>query len=125
MSFIKQLITPIERTIFQTDVALFHSLLSDEKLKSIDYVDNRLLVMVGIGILNRTINLEDYLVAVVSQKWKFNKQVEIGETISLKYCIHFDKQIKKRYVYDIHIELFADNQTVAEGIWGVMLNNKI
>lgn len=124
MSFINQVKTPIHRTIYKTDVELFQTLLNKQKSNLIYYVDNRQLVMVAIGILNRTFNLEDYLIAVVGQKWRFNKSVKIGETISLDYQILANNNLtEKGYIYDIHIELLADEHLVAEGIWSIMLNS--
>lgn len=82
--------------------------------------------MLAIGILNRTLNLEKFLVAVVGQKWKFNRKVEIGETLSVAYQIQENKTLgNKRYIYDIKIDLIVEELVVATGIWEVMLNSKV
>ncbi|MBD7943276.1 MULTISPECIES: hypothetical protein [Psychrobacillus] len=126
MNFINQVKTPIHRTIYKTDVELFQMMLNEQKSNLKYYIDNRQLVMVAIGILNRTFNLEDYLVAVVGQNWRFRKGVKVGETISVDYQICENNTLtKKSCIYDIHIEVLADDHPVAEGIWSIMLNSKL
>lgn len=126
MNFINQVKTPIQRTIYKTDVELFQMMLNEQKSNLKYYIDNRQLVMVAIGILNRTFNLEDYLVAVVGQNWRFRKGVKVGETISVDYQICENNTLtKKSCIYDIHIEVLADDHPVAEGIWSIMLNSKL
>lgn len=126
MNFINQVKTPIHRTIYKTDVELFQMMLNEQKSNLKYYIDNRQLVMVAIGILNRTFNLEDYLVAVVGQNWRFRKGVKVGETISVDYQICENNTLtKKSCIYDIHIEVLADDYPVAEGIWSIMLNSKL
>ncbi|WP_277585314.1 hypothetical protein [Psychrobacillus antarcticus] len=126
MKFIKQPNTVISRTLYETDFVLFRTLLDSGNLEKTLFADNRQLVMLAIGILNRTLNLEEFLVAVVGQKWKFHRKVEIGETLSVAYQIQENKTLgNKRYIYDIKIELIVEEHVVATGIWGVMLNNKV
>lgn len=111
--------------MYQTDIILFQTLLGNENSET-PFADNRQLVMLAIGILNRTLNLEKFLVAVVGQKWKFNRKVEIGETLSVAYQIQENKTLgNKRYIYDIKIDLIVEELVVATGIWEVMLNSKV
>ena len=124
MNFIKQS-TTISRTLYQTDIILFQTLLGNENSET-PFADNRQLVMLAIGILNRTLNLEKFLVAVVGQKRKFNRKVKIGETLSAAYQIQENKTLgNKRYIYDIKIDLIVEELVVATGIWEVMLNSKV
>ncbi|MEK5214283.1 hypothetical protein [Psychrobacillus sp. FSL H8-0487] len=126
MNFIKQPNTTISRTLYQTDIILFQKLLGNESSEEAQFSDNRQLVMLAIGILNRTLNLEGFLVAVVGQKWKFYGKVMIGETLSVTYQVQENKTFgNKRYIYDIKIDLIVEEHVVAEGIWGIMLNSKL
>lgn len=106
MNFINQVKTPIHRTIYKTDVELFQMMLNEQKSNLKYYIDNRQLVMVAIGILNRTFNLEDYLVAVVGQNWRFRKGVKVGETISVDYQICENNTLTKKVVSMIFISRF-------------------
>lgn len=116
----------ISRTLYETDIILFRTLLGNENLQKSLFADNRQLVMLAIGILNRTFNLEEFLVAVVGQKWKFQRKVKIGETLSVAYQVQENKKIgNKRYIYDIKIDLIVEENIVAAGIWGIMLNSKL
>ncbi|MEK3979063.1 hypothetical protein MKY37_08170 [Psychrobacillus sp. FSL K6-2836] len=126
MNFIKQPNTPISRTLYETDRFLFQKLLNDETPQKNDWIDNRQVVMVAIGILNRTLDLDTFLVAVVGQKWRFNRQVKIGESLSVAYQILDNKSFSnKRFLYDIKMELFVGEEVIAAGIWEIMLNSKL
>lgn len=124
VGFIKTHPVNIGRTIYQTDDLLFQTLLNKEDPKESRIVDQRLLVMVAIGILNRKFNLEEFLIAVIGQKWRFKRAVEIGETLSVNYEIH-ENANSKRFIYDIKIEVTTIDETVAEGVWQIMLNKKL
>ena len=126
MDFIKQPNTSISRTVYEADIILFRTLLNQGGQKEEKFVNPRLLVMMAIGILNRTFNLEEYLVAVIGQRWNFKRLLEVGETISTRYQIHKNINFSDRkYIYDIKIELIGDGEVVAEGIWEIMLKYKI
>jgi len=126
LNFIKQPNTPISRTLYETDRFLFQKLLNDETPQKNDWIDNRQVVMVAIGILNRTLDLDTFLVAVVGQKWRFNRQVKIGESLSVAYQILDNKSFSnKRFLYDIKMELFVGEEVIAAGIWEIMLNSKL
>lgn len=126
MNFIRQPNTTISRTLYETDIALFRTLSGNGNLEKALFADNRQLVMLAIGILNRTFNLEEFLVAVVAQKWKFYRKVKIGETLSVAYQILENKTFgNKRYKYDIKIDLIVEENIVGAGIWGIMLNSKL
>lgn len=126
MNFIKLPNTTIGRTLYETDIVLFQTLLDSKSLEKNMFADNRLLVMLAIGILNRTLNLEEFLVAVVSQKWKFHRKVGIGDTLSVAYQIQGNKDFcNNKFIYDIKIELIVEEHVVAAGIWGIMLNSKL
>ncbi|QUG40204.1 hypothetical protein KD050_12905 [Psychrobacillus sp. INOP01] len=126
MNFIKQPNTPISRTLYETDRFLFQKLLNDETPQKNDWIDNRQVVMVAIGILNRTLDLDTFLVAVVGQKWRFNRHVKIGESLSVAYQILDNKSFSnKRFLYDIKMELFVGEEVIAAGIWEIMLNSKL
>lgn len=126
MNFIRPPNTTISRTLYETDIVLFRTLSGNGNLEKVLFADNRQLVMLAIGILNRTFNLEEFLVAVVAQKWKFHRKVKIGETLSVAYQILENKTFgNKRYIYDIKIDLIVEENIVAAGIWGIMLNSKL
>ena len=107
----------IGRTIFETDCRLFASIMNSEF--DSENVDRRLLIMLTTGLLNRSLNLESYLVAALGQNWNFLHHVHIGQTISCEYKVELLKEQKK--VYEIRIKLFAESKVVATGIWTVML----
>lgn len=111
----------IARTIFEEDCKLFATIFRGtvEEKK----VDQRLLIMITTGLLNRSFNLEDYLVAVLGQEWVFINPVSVGQTLSCEYSIKILKHEKN--IYQIQIQLYADLEIVANGIWTVMLNQSI
>ena len=126
MNFIKQLNITIGRTLYETDIVLFRTLLDSKSLEKYEFADNRQLVMLAIGILNRTLNLEGFLVAVVAQKWEFHREVSIGDTLSVAYQIQENKDFSNnRFIYDIKIDLIVEENLVAAGVWGIMLNSKL
>lgn len=121
MTFYFQPSGTVGRTIFETDCLLFSEMFNSKT--NLKDVDRRLLIMITTGLLNRSLNLEKYLVAALGQDWTFLKPVQVGQTIHCKYKISLIKEEKK--VYQIHIELFADQIIVANGIWTVMFNQFI
>jgi len=126
LNFIKQLNITIGRTLYETDIVLFRTLLDSKSLEKYEFADNRQLVMLAIGILNRTLNLEGFLVAVVAQKWEFHREVSIGDTLSVAYQIQENKDFSNnRFIYDIKIDLIVEENLVAAGVWGIMLNSKL
>ena len=126
MNFIKQPNPTIGRTLYETDIVLFRKLIDSNSLDKAGLADNRQLVMLATGILNRTLNLEEFLVAVVGQKWKFHREVWIGDTLSVAFQIQENKNFcNKRYIYDISIDLIVEENVVAAGVWGIMLNSKL
>lgn len=108
----------IGRTIFETDCRLFSELFECDF--DIQKVDRRLIIMITTGLLNRSLNLEQYLVAVLGQNWTFLQSMQVGQTLHCNYEINLLKEEKK--VYQINIDLIADQKLVAKGIWTLMFN---
>jgi len=124
MAFFKQINDSIQRTVFEADELLFRQLMNNgvPREKDIKYADRRLIVMIAIGLLNRRLNLEDYLLAVVGQRWQFIRQVQFGETLTVIPKL-FELN-EKKLIYRIEIQIISNNELVAEGDWRIMLKYK-
>lgn len=124
MTFFKKIESSIQRTVFEADELLFRQLMNNgvSREKDSKFADRRLIVMIAIGLLNRTLNLEDYLLAVVGQRWRFTKNVQFGETLSVIPKL-FELN-EKRLIYNIEIQIISNNELVAEGDWRIMLKYK-
>ena len=111
----------IGRTVFETDCRLFSQLADSEW--AYDNIDKRLLIMLTTGLLNRSLNLEKYLIAALGQEWTFLHPVQVGQTLYCHYEVNLLKERKK--VYQINIQLFAEQVKVADGKWTVMFKQLI
>lgn len=124
MAFFKEINDSIQRTVFETDELLFRQLMNNgvSREKDSKYADRRLIVMIAIGLLNRTLNLEDNLLAVVGQRWQFTRRVQFGETLTV--IPELFELNEKKLIYRIEIQIISNNELVAEGDWRIMLKYK-
>lgn len=113
------------RTVLKEDCILFAELVGiDLEGKNAEKVDSRLTLMIAVGLLNRTFNLEEDLAAVIGQDWSFHKQMEIGQTLYVKYGL-FRKEKTEKPIYIVEVSLHTEDGVIGEGHWTLLLNREI
>jgi hypothetical protein len=119
--------TTCGKTITRSDVELFRRLSSYPGNKNEqDVVPESLVMMITIGLMNRTIPLDDYLVAVVSNSWTFLSTVYIDDTVNVSFEVIETKAAKKGNNTIVTYKMSAFNQhsaMVAEGVWKILVRN--
>ncbi|MDI7744255.1 hypothetical protein QMK38_19780 [Lysinibacillus fusiformis] len=108
----------IERTIFQTDIQYFQDVFGMERTANISAVPSDLLLFVIHGILNRSLNLEEYLLAVIEQKIAFFQTVYVNDSISVDFDISYPKNATCLLTFRAFNQ---KNNCVADGTWKLKL----
>ncbi|MCW1927381.1 hotdog family protein [Bhargavaea beijingensis] len=116
---------PPGRTLLKQDMMLFRELLGDQLPETREsLIDPRLTMMISIGLLNRTFDLESDLVAVLGQEWLFERNAQAGETLNIQYNIQKHKSSRKP-VYLVKITLLGNGEVIGNGQWSLLLKREL
>lgn len=110
------------KTIMKQDIVMFNEL-TNSAINPVSTPPS-LIVMLSIGLLNRTLPLEEHLIAVVGQSWEFFHEVEIGDTLKVDYLISDIKLTKSgdKAIANIKVDTFNQKQqNVASGLWKILI----
>ena len=116
-----QAITP-GKTLLAYDTHMFAELTG--ALRTGRKLPELLVVMTTVGLLNRALPLEEYLVAVIGQDWQFNAPVNIDDTIHAAYQVEDIKDTKQtdRKIVVFNIKVINQNdEQVASGKWTILI----
>lgn len=108
----------IGRTIFFEDLKLYGQFFQSEQ--SYTKVSTELLIYIVHGILNRSLNLEECLLAVLEQKVTVDDFPLVGETIYVEYIIQDIKPTISRIDY---IVINKWEKKFAFGSWTLKLKS--
>ena len=114
------------KTLTNYEINLFNELFGEShSSKDANQASNIMIVMISIGLLNRTLPLEERLMAVVGQKWKFIKPIRESDTISVSFNIKENKKTRESNHKIVIIGIETINQhseIVAAGDWTILIN---
>lgn len=116
---------PLGRTVLKGDCILFAELMGITlEGENDDKVDSRLTLMIAVGLLNRTFNLEADLIAVIGQDWSFHKQMKVGNTLYVMHELSREEK-KVKPVYIVKVTLHTEDGIIGVGKWTILLNREI
>ncbi len=113
----------VGKTITEYDVVMFQEFASLPKNNS-SIVSQTLVQMISIGLLNRSLPLDESLVAVIGQSWEFVSEVFIGDTLEVLCEVEKLITTKKKGEVIVKLQLKTINQnsnTVATGEWKLLI----
>lgn len=113
----------VGKTITEYDVVMFQEFASLPKNNS-SIVPQTLVQMISIGLLNRSLPLDERLVAVIGQSWEFVSEVFIGDTLDVLCEVEKLITTKKKGEVIVKLQLKTINQnsnTVATGEWKLLI----
>ena len=121
----------VGKTITETDVMLFNDLFNPSEsdgLENSRQVPELLILMTAIGLLNRSLPLEEKLIAVTGQSWEFNHPVFTEDTLFVQYDIgdlietkNFERKIA---VVDLRV-VIQGSVMIATGKWDLLITDSI